>query len=393
MHKMSIFRTLDDFDMTGKRVLLRVDINVPIHDGVITDTTRIEKTIPTLREVLAKGAGIILCSHLGRPEGRVIEKFSLEHLLQALRSFLPNININFSPDAELVAQPGEIVLLENLRFNPGEESNTSDFARFLSRLGDIYINDAFSCSHRAHASIDGVAHLMPSGAGRLMQQELEALDHALNNSAHPVAAVVGGNKISTKLGVLENLISKVDHLIVGGAMANTFLYATGVPVGSSLYEENMAVTARNIIDKAKNADCKIHLPVDAVIASKLSDGSASSIVSINSIPEKMMVLDVGPGTVDNIEVLLQTCKTLVWNGPLGAFEVKPFDAGTNAIAKAAARLTLAGKLLTVAGGGDTMSALKNAGVTKNFTYISSAGGAFLEWLEGKILPGVSVLMK
>jgi phosphoglycerate kinase len=390
---MSIFRTLDDFDMTGKRVLLRVDFNIPIHNGIITDTTRIEKTIPTLRYILTQGAGIVLCSHLGRPEGTVVEKFSLEPLTPILKSFLPNINISFSPDGKLAAQPGEIVLLENLRFNPGEESNKSDFAKFLSKLADIYINDAFSCSHRAHASIDGVAHLMPSGAGLLMQQELEALDHALNNPAHPVAAVVGGNKISTKLRVLENLISKVDHLIVGGAMANTFLSAFGVPVGTSLCEENMATTARNIIDKAKNSDCKIHLPVDAVVSSKLSDGSASSIVSINTIPEKMMVLDIGPGTVDNIKALLDTCKTLVWNGPLGAFEFKPFDAGTNTIAKAAARLTAAGKLLTVAGGGDTMSALENAGVTKKFTYISSAGGAFLEWLEGKILPGVSVLMK
>ena len=390
---MSILRTLDDFELKGKRVLLRVDMNIPMQGGIITDTTRIEKTIPTLTEVLTKGAGIVLSSHLGRPNGRPIKKYSLEPLVPVLKSFLPNTNISFSPDGRHPAHPGEIVLLENLRFNSGEESNQPDFAEFLSKLGDIYINDAFSCAHRAHASIDGVARLIPSAAGRLMQRELEALDQALTNPVHPVAAIVGGNKISTKLGVLENLIHKVDHLIVGGAMANTFLYATDVNVGSSLCEEDMVKTARNIIDKARCSNCMIHLPVDAVVAPKLSDGSASKVVSIDAIPSEKMILDVGPGTLDNIEAVLGASKTLVWNGPLGAFEFKPFDAGTNAAAKSAARLTEAGKLLTVAGGGDTMSALADAGVTDKFSYVSSAGGAFLEWLEGKTLPGVAVLME
>ena len=390
---MSTFRTLDDFNLTGKRMLLRVDINVPMRDGIVTNTARIEKIIPTLNEVVKKGVGVVLCSHLGRPDGQIIEALSLETLLPVLKAFLPNINIEFSPDGELAVQPGEIVLLENLRFNPGEESNQPAFAEFLSKLGDIYINDAFSCAHRAHASIDGVARLMPAGAGRLMQRELEALDHALNNPTHPVAAIVGGNKISTKLAVLENLIGKVDHLIVGGAMANTFLYASGISVGRSLCEKDMAVTAKNIVEKAKNYNCEIHLPVDAVVSSELKDGITSSIVSIDAIPPEKMVLDVGPDTVENIGILIDTCKTLVWNGPLGAFEFKPFDAGTNAVAKVAARFTAAGELLTVAGGGDTMSALENADVTDSFTYISSAGGAFLEWLEGKILPGVALLIK
>ena len=393
MQKMSTLRTLDDFELINKRVLIRVDINIPMQGGIITDTTRIEKIIPTLIEVLTKGAGIVLSSHLGRPNGRPIKKYSLEPLVPILKSFLPNTNISFSPDGRHAVHPGEIVLLENLRFNPGEESNQPAFAEFLSKLGDIFINDAFSCAHRAHASIDGVARLIPSAAGRLMQRELEALDQALTHPTHPVAAIVGGNKISTKLGVLENLIHKVDHLIVGGAMANTFLYATGVTVGSSLCEEDMSKTARNIIDKARYSNCMIHLPVDAVVASKLSDGSASNIASIDAIPPEKMILDVGPGTLDNIEAVLGTCKTLVWNGPLGAFEFKPFDAGTNAVAKSASKLTEAGKLLTVAGGGDTMSALANAGVVDNFSYISSAGGAFLEWLEGKTLPGVAVLME
>ena len=390
---MSIFRTLDDFDMTGKRVLLRVDMNVPIHDGVITDTTRIERTIPTLREVLAKGAGIILCSHLGRPEGRVIEKFSLEPLMQILRSFLPNININFSPDGELVAQPGEIVLLENLRFNPGEESNTSAFARFLSELGDIYINDAFSCSHRAHASIDGVAHLMPSGAGRLMQQELEALDHALNHSEHPVAAVVGGNKISTKLGVLENLIRKVDHLIVGGAMANTFLYAKGINIGNSLCEKNLSETALLILLHAKKFNCEIILPIDVVCANNLNDKLHINKCDVKNIPSNQMVLDLGSKTIKLISKYISKSDMILWNGPLGAFEHKPFENSSIEIANFIKDRFSNSTTQVIAGGGDTISAIKLAHAEEGFTYISNAGGAFLEWLEGKKSPGVSALEK
>ena len=390
---MSKFRTLDDYELAGKRVLLRVDMNVPIQEGVVTYTARIALLGPTLKEILDKGASIVLASHLGRPNGEIIKKYSLEFLLPVLQSFLPSTNIKFSLDGRHAPQFGEIVLLENLRFNSGEESNNPDFAKFLSKLGDIYVNDAFSCSHRSHASIEGVARLMPSAAGRLMQREMEALDQALNHPAPPVVAIVGGNKISTKLGVLKNLISKVDHLIVGGAMANTFLYAAGFTVGSSLCEGDMAETAKNVFNIAEHSGCVIHLPVDAVVASKLSDGSGSHIVDINAVPAEKMILDVGPNTVDKIETLISQCKTLVWNGPLGAFEIKPFDAGTNAVALSAAKFTQAGELLTVAGGGDTMSALANAGVTENFSYISSAGGAFLEWLEGKILPGVSVLVE
>ena len=389
---MTAYRTIDDYQLLGKRVLLRTDLNIPMVSGGFTDTARIEKAVPTLNEILAKGAGVFLVSHLGRPEGKIVKEYSLEPMVSVLQSFLPNTNIRFSFDGQDKPEPGEVILLENLRFNPGEEENTPDFAEFLSKLGDIYVNDAFSCSHRAHASIDGVARLLPSAAGRLMQRELGALDQALNNPAHPVAAIVGGNKISTKLGVLENLIEKVDHLIVGGAMANTFLYANGVTVGSSLCEENMGDTARSIIEKANINGCILHLPVDAVVASELSEGVGSDIVCVDKIPVEKMILDVGPQTVENIRVLISTCKTLVWNGPLGAFEFKPFDAGTNSAARTAAEYVGAGKLIVVAGGGDTMSAMANAGVTDKLSYISSAGGAFLEWLEGRILPGVSVLM-
>ena len=390
---MPTFRTLDDLDLAGKRVLLRVDMNVPMRDGAITDTARIEKIIPTITEILSNGAGIVLASHLGRPKGQAVPEFSLEPLAPVLGSLLPDREVIFSAEGSHQAAPGEIVLLENLRFNPGEEGNDPAFAKSLAAHGDIYVDDAFSCAHRAHASIDGVARLLPAAAGRLMQQELDALNNALENPAHPVAALVGGNKISTKLGVLENLITKVDHLIVGGAMANTFLYAGGVAVGKSLCEEEMADTARDIVAKASDAGCTIHLPVDAVVAAGLEEGIASETVAIDAVPEDQMILDVGPETAAQITSLLEGCKTLVWNGPLGAFEFKPFDDGTNAAALAAAKLTEAGALLSVAGGGDTMAAMENAGVTETFSYISSAGGAFLEWLEGKTLPGIAVLME
>ncbi len=389
---MPSFKTLDDFDITNKCVLLRVDFNIPMEGKTVSDTTRIEKIIPTIKEILDKGAGICLLSHFGRPKGKVVAALSLEPLIPVLKSFLPNIRIIFSPAGEHKTQPGEVVLLENLRFNPGEESNDRKFSKYLSSLGDVYVNDAFSCAHRAHSSVDGVARLMPAAAGRFMQQELEALDDALNKPSHPVAAVVGGNKISTKLNVLGHLVGKVDHLIVGGAMANTFLSAKGMKIGSSLFEKDMVSIANEITYKAEKSGCMMHLPVDAAVATGLRDGSSSKIVDIKSIPAEKMILDIGPDTAKKIEQLISSCKTLVWNGPLGAFEFKPFDTGTNAVAQSAARLTNAGNLLTVAGGGDTMSALSNAGVTASFSYISSAGGAFLEWLEGKTLPGVIALM-
>jgi phosphoglycerate kinase len=393
LKKMRSFRTLDDIDLAGKRVLLRVDMNVPMRGGSVADTTRIEKIIPTITEIIAKGAGIVLASHLGRPKGQVVNELSLAPLANVLGSFLKDTDVIFSADGAHLVNPGEVVLLENLRFNPGEEGNDSEFSKSLSQKADIYINDAFSCAHRAHGSIDGVARLLPAAAGRLMQQELEALNNALENPSQPVAAIVGGNKISTKLSVLENLITKVRHLIVGGAMANTFLFANGIAVAQSLCERGMADTARGIIDKAKDAGCTIHLPFDAIVAAGLEDGVAARSVLINEIPADKMILDVGPKTVAQIISLLKTCKTLVWNGPLGAFEFKPFDSGTNAVAQATAEFTKEGMLLSVAGGGDTMFALDNAGVAHSFSYISSAGGAFLEWLEGRTLPGIAVLMK
>jgi phosphoglycerate kinase len=342
---------------------------------------------------LDKGAGIVLASHLGRPNGRVVADFSLKPLLLVLKSFLPNTDIFFSADGSHIPRPGQVVLLENLRFSPGEERNDPEFSKALAELGDVYVNDAFSCSHRAHGSIDGVARLLPASVGRLMEKELDALNNVLENPNHPIVAIVGGNKISTKLAVLENLITKVDHLIIGGAMANTFLYASGVPVGKSLCEEKMANTAINIMAKAKSSGCLVHLPVDAMVADELKEGIAVEVVAIDAISVDQMILDVGTKTTAQIINVLEACSTLLWNGPLGAFEFKPFDKGTNVAAQAAAKLTQAGSLLSVAGGGDTMSALENAGVKEDFSYISSAGGAFLEWLEGKTLPGIAVLME
>jgi phosphoglycerate kinase len=390
---MSLFKTLDDLDIVGKRVLLRVDMNVPMQHGNVTDNVRIEKIIPTITEILDKGAGIVLASHLGRPNGRVVADFSLKPLLLVLKSFLPNTDIFFSADGSHIPRPGQVVLLENLRFSPGEERNDPEFSKALAELGDVYVNDAFSCSHRAHGSIDGVARLLPASVGRLMEKELDALNNVLENPNHPIVAIVGGNKISTKLAVLENLITKVDHLIIGGAMANTFLYASGVPVGKSLCEEKMANTAINIMAKAKSSGCLVHLPVDAMVADELKEGIAVEVVAIDAISVDQMILDVGTKTTAQIINVLEACSTLLWNGPLGAFEFKPFDKGTNVAAQAAAKLTQAGSLLSVAGGGDTMSALENAGVKEDFSYISSAGGAFLEWLEGKTLPGIAVLME
>ncbi len=395
---MSEFRTIDSLDVAGKRVLVRVDFNVPMKDGKVTDTTRIDRTLPTLRELSKKGAKVIVISHLGRPKGQKKPEFTLKPVAEALADAL-NAPVTFAtdcigPEAKGVVnamKDGGFAMLENLRFYPQEEKNDPDFAKQLAENGDILVSDAFSCAHRAHASVEALARIIPSAAGRLMQAELEALEGALGKPQHPVAAVVGGAKISTKLDVLGHLIKKVDQLIIGGAMANTFLNAKGVDIGKSLCEHDMADSAREIMAAAGNAGCEIVLPSDAVVAAEFKEGAAASTVPVGEVPDDKMILDVGPKSVDDLNRRLAGYKTLLWNGPLGAFEVQPFDAGTNSVAKEAARLTQEGKLLSVAGGGDTVAALAHAGVGDKFSYVSTAGGAFLEWIEGKTLPGVAVL--
>jgi phosphoglycerate kinase len=395
---MSKFRTIDDLDVAGKRVLVRADLNVPMKEGKVTDTTRIDRTVPTLLELADKGAKVIVLSHLGRPKGKKNLDFTLKPVADALASsakrpvaFAPDC---IGPEAKKVVDAmrnGDLAMLENVRFYAEEEKNDQAFARQLSENGDILVSDAFSCAHRAHASVEALAHILPSSAGRLMQQELEALEGALVNPKHPVAAVVGGAKISTKLDVLGNLVAKVDQLIIGGAMANTFLAAKGVKVGKSLCEHEMLDSARDIMGKAEKAGCEIVLPTDAVVAGEFKEGAASRTVPVSAVPDDTMILDVGPKSIDDLVQRLSGLKTILWNGPLGAFEVKPFDTATNAVAAKAAELTKAGRLLSVAGGGDTVAALANAGVGDRFSYVSTAGGAFLEWLEGKVLPGVAVL--
>jgi phosphoglycerate kinase len=395
---MTKFRTIDDLDVAGKRVLVRADLNVPMKEGKVTDTTRIDRTVPTLNELAKRGAKVIVMTHLGRPKGQKKPEFTLKPVADALAASLGR-PVAFAkdcigPDAEAVVnamKDGDVAMLENVRFYAEEEKNDQGFAQKLAALGDFLVSDAFSCSHRAHASVEALARILPSAAGRLMQAELEALEGALGNPQHPVAAVVGGAKISTKLDVLGNLIPKVDQLIIGGAMANTFLHAKGVAVGKSLCEHDMADSARAIMAQAEKGGCEIVLPTDAVIASEFAEGAASDTVSVDAVPADKMILDVGPDSIADLKSRLAGYKTLLWNGPLGAFEVTPFDTGTNAVAREAARLTKAGKLLTVAGGGDTVAALAHAGAGDDFSYISTAGGAFLEWLEGKTLPGVAVL--
>jgi len=395
---MSNFKTIDDIDVQGKKVLVRADLNVPMRDGEITDTTRIDRVIPTLLELIDGEAIVIILSHFGRPKGQVHADMSMEPLCQDLSNELQTA-VTFVSDCigdEVIetigeAKPGDVILLENLRFHAGEESNDPDFAAQLAALGDIYVNDAFSCAHRAHASTEGIARLLPAVAGRLMQTELEALENALGNPAKPVAAIVGGAKVSTKMAVLGHLIDKVDIMVIGGGMANTFLYANGIDIGSSLCEKDMAEDARAICAQAASKGCEIILPYDAVVANEFKAGAPSATTPLNIITPEAMILDVGIETINHINERLATCKTLLWNGPLGAFEIKPFDKGTNAVAQAAAARTESGELLSVAGGGDTVSALANAGVVEKFTYVSSAGGAFLEWLEGRDLPGVAAL--
>ncbi|WP_085309253.1 phosphoglycerate kinase [Planktotalea arctica] len=390
--------TLDQMDLKGKRVLTRVDINVPMENGVVTDATRIARIVPTVKDILAAGGMPILLAHFGRPKGTRVPEMSLQHLVPALEAAF-DCDVIFAADcigagAEAAVgalQAGRVLLLENTRFHPQEPANDSAFAAAMARLGDIYCNDAFSAAHRAHASTEGLARLLPSCAGRLMQQELSALEAALGTPKRPVVAVVGGAKVSTKLELLSNLVEKVDHLVIGGGMANTFLAAQGIDVGKSLAEHEMSATALEIIAKAKAAGCEIVLPSDVVVAREFKAGAASETVAADACPADAMILDAGPDTVARIKAILDSAKTLIWNGPLGAFEIEPFDMATNAAAAYAADLSAKGALVSVAGGGDTVAALNQAGAAERFTYISTAGGAFLEWMEGKTLPGVAAL--
>ena len=392
------FRTLDGVAVAGKRVLLRADLNVPVRDGAITDLTRLERLTPTIRELSDRGARVIVVSHFDRPKGKRVPEMSLRPISAALRDILKR-DVFFADDCvgpiaqEAVANlnNGEVLVLENTRYHAGEEANDPVMARQLADLADIFVNDAFSAAHRAHASTAGVAHLLPSMAGRLMQRELEALSAALENPDRPVGAIVGGSKVSTKLELLGNLVGKVDVLVIGGAMANTFLAAEGVGVGRSLQEADMHQTARDILARAKAEGCEIILPVDGVTATEFRADPPTKVVPIGEVPADAMILDVGPQTVALLIAKLPSLRTLVWNGPLGAFETPPFDAATVALAHAVAAATKAGTLRSVAGGGDTVAALKHAGVIDQISYVSTAGGAFLEWLEGKILPGIRAL--
>jgi phosphoglycerate kinase len=391
------FRNLDDADVKGKRVLVRVDFNVPMQDGKVADASRIERNSPTITEIADRGGKVILLSHYGRPKGRD-PKESLKPVSAAVARIIGR-PIAFAEDcvgkaaekAVAALRPGGILCLENTRFHNGEEKNDPAFAAALARLGDLYVDDAFSVAHRAHASVEALAHLLPAYAGRAMQEELEALEKALHAPDRPVAAIVGGAKISTKLDLLGNLLTHVDSLIIGGGMANTFLAAQGKPVGKSLCENNLIGTARDILAMAKSQSREIVLPVDVVVAQKFAAHAPSRVVAVDAVGETGMILDIGPRTVEQVVSVLARSRTLVWNGPFGAFELEPFDTGTIEVAEAAAELTASGKLVSIAGGGDTMAALNAAGATGRFTYVSTAGGAFLEWLEGKTLPGVEVL--
>ncbi len=393
------FKTLDDADLAGKRALVRVDLNVPMEDGKVTDTTRIDRILPTIREMSGKGAKVILLAHFGRPKGRD-EKNSLKQVVPALAHALGS-PVTFVDDcigedvarAVSAAKNGDILLLENTRFHAGDEKNDPEFVRALAANGDLFVNDAFSAAHRAHASTEGLAHRLPAYAGRTMQAELEALSAGLDNPARPVMAIVGGAKVSTKLDLLGNLVKKVDVLVIGGGMANTFLAARGVNVGKSLCEHDLVGTAREIEEKAKAAGCEILLPVDALVAREFKANPGHRVVPVGDVGADEMILDAGPLSVAEVVLKLDQVKTLVWNGPFGAFELPPFDTATVTVAKAAAERVKAGKLVAVAGGGDTVAAMNHAGVADDLTYVSTAGGAFLEWMEGKPLPGVEALRK
>jgi phosphoglycerate kinase len=393
------FRTLDDAEVKGKRVLLRVDLNVPMEDGRVTDATRIERVVPTIQEVAGKGGRVVLLAHLGRPKGRD-PKQSLKPVAAALSrelgrpvAFAEDCIGDAAANAVAAMKDGDILLLENTRFHAGEEKNDPAFVKELAELGDLYVNDAFSAAHRAHASTEGVAHVLPAYAGRGMQAELEALAKGLDKPARPVLAIVGGAKVSTKIDLLENLVAKVDALVIGGGMANTFLHAIDLDIGRSLAEKDLAATAQRIIDKARDTSCAILLPVDAVVATELKAGAPHRTYGIDAIPSDGMILDIGSQSIERVNAAINDAATLVWNGPLGAFEHAPFDQGTVAAARHAAERTREGRLVSVAGGGDTVAALNHAGVADGFTYVSTAGGAFLEWLEGKALPGVEALRK
>jgi phosphoglycerate kinase len=396
---MARFDTLDDLDVRGKRVLLRADLNVPVKDGVVTDVTRIERLAPTIAALIDMGAKVIVMSHFGRPQGRPDPAYSLRPLVAPLSKAIGGRDVAFATDCigqeakQVVAalRPGGVALLENLRFHRGEEANSPEFARALAELGDLYVDDAFSAAHRAHASIAALPHLLPAAAGKLMEAELVALEAALEKPARPVMALVGGAKVSTKLDLLRFIIGKVDCLAIGGAMANTLLFASGTGVGASLCERDMAENARRLLTLAGECNCRVILPEDAVVSARLAPGTPSHTVARNRVPDDQMILDIGPKTVARIAAALEEARTLVWNGPLGAFETPPFDRATVAVAKKVAELTQACKLLSVAGGGDTVAALAAAGLSDRLSYVSTAGGAFLEWLEGRELPGVAAL--
>ena len=399
--EVSRFKTLDDLpdDLIGKRVLVRVDLNVPMEGASVTDDTRLRAMLPTVLELSDRGAIVLLLSHFGRPKGETRPDMSTAQLVMPLHR-LAGRSVRFIEDCQgaeaeralTTMLPGNIGILENTRFHLGEEKNDPELARAMAALGDYYVNDAFSAAHRAHASTEGISHFLPSFAGRAMEAELQALERALGKPERPVAAVVGGAKVSTKLGVLGHLVSKVDHLIIGGGMANTFLAARGVDVGKSLAEHELTGEANAIFDRADEAGCTIHLPYDVVVAKEFAPNPPGvRTVNVHEVAPDEMILDVGPAAVEALADALKTCRTLVWNGPLGAFETPPFDAATVALAKTAAALTKEGSLVSVAGGGDTVAALNHAGVTEDFSFVSTAGGAFLEWMEGRTLPGVAAL--
>ncbi|MGI4950095.1 MAG: phosphoglycerate kinase [Janthinobacterium lividum] len=392
------FKTLDDMgDVTGKRILVREDLNVPMADGQVTDDTRLRATIPTVAELSDRGAIVLVLAHFGRPKGQRDPSLSLALLTRPYAELLGCpvrfVDWDGAGDAVAAMRPGDIALLENTRFFAGEEKNDGQVVATMAALGDLYVNDAFSAAHRAHASTEGLAHALPSFAGRQMEAELDALERALGAPEHPVAAVVGGAKVSTKLDVLKHLVSKVDHLIIGGGMANTFLAARGVNVGKSLCEHDLAATADAIMEAAERAGCIVHLPYDVVVATQFRANPPTRTVNVHEVAADEMILDVGPAAVEALGDVLKNCRTLVWNGPLGAFETPPFDAATVALARTAAALTGDGSLVSVAGGGDTVAALNQAGVADRFSFVSTAGGAFLEWMEGRELPGVAALTR
>ena len=404
MSEKTSFATLDDLfasqDVTGKRVLMRADLNVPVKDGAVSDATRIERIVPTIRDLTGKGAIVVLLSHFGRPKGERNPEFSLKPVAPAVAEEA-GLDVAFADDcvgqsaADVIAaaKPGSVVLLENTRFHKGETDNDGAFADEIAKLGDIYVNDAFSAAHRAHASTEAIAHRLPAYAGRAMQAELTALGQALATPEKPVVAIVGGAKISTKLDLLGNLVSKVDYLVIGGGMANTFLAAQGIDVKASLCEHDLGDTARDILAKAETAGCQVLLPRDVVVAEEFKAMASCKTVPATEVPDGHMILDVGTDTIADLAARFEAAKTVVWNGPLGAFEIAPFDNGTNAAARHVGMLTKMGQLTSVAGGGDTVAALNNAGAADDFSYVSTAGGAFLEWLEGKALPGVEALSR